>query len=402
MDAILQNMDVDNKKVLLRVDYNVPLKDGKILDDSKIKASLDTINYLIEHNCKIIIISHLGKIKTEEDKKNNSLEVVAKCLNNLISTKVKFCKQVRSYGIPDIINNMNAGEILMLENVRFEDIPNKLESNCDLQLASYFADLADVFVLDAFGVLHRNHATITGIPKFIPSCIGLLIQKEIEMLDKYVMNPDKPFTIIMGGAKIEDKLLLMNKLLPMCDNMLLTGGIANTFLNALNFNVGESLVSKDEEVLKNVKFLLVTYKDKIKLPYDVIVGNNYDDNYINKKFIQELEDNDVIKDLGNKTLEEYQNVINSSNTIFLNGTAGIYEDERFANGTKELLNILKESKRSVIVGGGDAASAVRNFGYENDFTYISTGGGATLKYIESGTLNGLEVMKKETEEVEVL
>lgn len=397
MKMKLQDMDVDKKKILLRVDYNVPIKDNKIIDDSKIVRSLQTINYLLEHNCKIIILSHFGKIKKEEDKVNNSLEIVAKRLKKLVDTKVIFSKQTRSYVLEEMVNTLNEKEILVLENTRFEDVPNNLESGNNPQLASYWAGLADIFVMDAFASLHRVHASTAGVAKFIPSCIGFLVQQELEMLDKYVINAEKPFTIIMGGAKVDDKLNLLNKLLPKCDHLLLMGGLANTFLKVLDINIGESLASNDNNVLDSVKNLLVNYKEKIMLPFDVVVSNNYDESYITRKLVNQIDKNDIIKDISTQTLSEYKKIIDSSKTIFLNGTAGIYEDVKYANGTKELLDILVMSNANVIVGGGDSASSVNNFKQDNDFVYISTGGGATLKYIESGKLDALDYIDDELE-----
>lgn len=399
MKMKIQDMDINGKKVLLRVDYNVTIKDGNIIDDSKIVRSLKTINYLLDHNCKIIILSHLGKVTKEEDKLKYSLEIVAKRLKELVNTKVIFSKQTRDMELNKLINNLKEKEIVVLENTRFEDVPNKLESNNDPKLASYWASLADIFVIDAFASLHRVHASTAGIAKLLPSCIGFLVQEELEMLDRYVINAQKPFTIIMGGAKVDDKLSLLTKLLPKCDHLLLMGGLANSFLKVLGINIGESLVSHDEKVLNNIKSLLVTYKDKIMLPFDVIVSNNYDDSYITRKLINQLDNNDIIKDISTKTLEEYKKIIDDSKTIFLNGTAGIYEDIKYANGTKELLDILVKSDADVIVGGGDSSSSVNSFKQDNDFVYISTGGGATLKYIES---NHLDVLDYVDDEIEVL
>lgn len=395
----LQDMNVDHKRIIIRVDYNVSIKDNKIIDDSKITRSLKTINYLIDHNCKIIVLSHLGKIKKEEDKVNNSLEIVAKRLKELVDTKVIFSKQTRNYALEELVNTLREKEILVLENTRFEDIPNNLESGNDPQLASYWAGLADIFVMDAFATLHRVHASTAGIAKFIPSCIGFLVQEELEMLDKYVINAEKPFTIIMGGAKVDDKLNLLNKLLPKCDNLLLMGGLANTFLKVLKINIGDSLSSNDQEVLDNVKEILINYKNKIMLPFDVIVTNNYDESYIARKLINQIDKNDIIKDISTQTLNEYKKIIDNSKTIFLNGTAGIYEDIKYANGTKELLDILVASNANVIVGGGDSASSVHSFKKDNDFVYISTGGGATLKYIESGKLDVLDYIDDEIEKL---
>jgi phosphoglycerate kinase len=397
MKERLQNMNVTNKRVILRCDLNVPMKDGKILDDNKILESLETITYLLDHNASVIILSHLGKVKTEKDKLTHSLEPVAKRLKELLNTKVIFSKQTRSVGLDEMVRKLMPKDILVLENTRFEDVPNNLESGNDSQLASYWASLGDIFVMDAFGSSHRCHASTYGIAKYIPSCIGFLIQKEMTALNDYVLNPEKPFTIIMGGAKIDDKLELMNKLLPKCDYMLLMGGLANTCLKVLGFNVGQSIVSNDSRVLTDVKTMLLKYKEKISLPYDAIVGNDFDDSYIQHKMINNIDVNDSIKDIGSKTIEEYKKIILKSMTIFTNGTAGVYEDLRYANGTKEIYGILAKSETNVIVGGGDAASAARNFGFANSFTYISTGGGATLEYIVNESLPALEAIPDEVE-----
>lgn len=381
MKKRIQDMDVNGKRVVLRCDFNVPVKEGKILDDSKIVASLETIEYLVKNNAKIIILSHFGKVKTEEDKLKNSLEPVAKHLQSLISSKVMFSKQTRSEFIKKKIAEMNPGEIMVLENTRFEDVPNKLESNNDPELSMYWADLGDIFCLDAFGSSHRAHASTVGIAKYIPSCIGFLVQKEIYNLDKYVLNAEKPFTILMGGAKVEDKVALIESLLPRCDHLLLTGGIANSCLYTLEYMVGKSLRTDDEEVMEKLKDILIQYKDKIMLPLDVIVGNEFDKNFVKHINVDQVEADQSICDIGMTTIAKYKEVIDNSKTIFINGTAGMYEDMRFATGTRELLEYIANSKLVKIVGGGDGVSAVKYFHFEDRFTFLSTGGGATLEYI---------------------
>ena len=399
MYKLLQDMDVENKRVIVRCDFNVPMKDNQILDDYKIISSLETIYYLLERNAKIILLSHLGKVKKESDKTSKTLVEVAKKLKSIAHANVIFSKQTKGEALKQKIMSLKAKDIILLENTRYEDVTDKLESGCNMDLAKYWASLGEVFVFDAFGTSHRRHASTYGISRLLPTCIGFLVQKEMKMLNDYVLDPEKPFTIMMGGAKVEDKLELMNKLLPKCDYMLLTGGLANTCLKVLNFNVGTSLASKDPLVLKNVKDLLVKYKDKIVLPYDAIVANSFDDQFIDQKNISEVDANESIKDIGIKTLNVYKDIIGKSKTVFLNGTAGVYEDNRFANGTKEMLEILSKSQAKVIVGGGDSTSAVRNFGYANNFLYISTGGGATLEYIINEKLIALE---DKEEEIEVL
>lgn len=383
-------MEVKNKKVLLRCDFNVPVENGKILDDSKIVASLNTINYLVKEGAKIIILSHFGKVKTEEDKKNNSLAVVAAHLQKLVSTKVVFSKQARSLYLEAKIESMNPGEILVLENTRFEDVPDKLESGNDPQLAMYWASLADIYCLDAFGSAHRKHASTYGVAKYLPSCIGFLVQHEVEMLDKYVLAANHPFTILMGGAKVEDKVALIESLLPRCDHLLLTGGIANSCLASLGLRVGGSLRTKDQELLVKLRDILVKYKDKIMLPVDAVVGRSYNESFIDHISIDKVEEDDIIYDIGVKTIAKYKEVIAYSKTIFVNGTAGKYEDIRYATGTRELLQSIANSQATKVVGGGDGVSAVQHFALGEKFTFLSTGGGATLEYIINNGLPAID------------
>lgn len=401
MFKTLRNTDVKNKRVVLRCDLNVPIKDGFILDDSKIKASLETINYLIENDCKIIILSHLGKVKTKADKAKNTLEPVYNRLRELLKREIYFSRETRAVNLYMQVESMLPKDVLLLENTRFEDLNGNLESGCDPQLSMYWASLCDVFVMDAFGTSHRKHASTYGISKYVPSCIGFLVEKELTCLDKFVINGKRPLTIVMGGAKIEDKIGLIEKFLDKCDYLLLTGGIANTFLKVLNINIGASLCSKNPEILEKVKNMLLNYRDKIMLPLDVIVANTYDENYVKYKRLNELDENDIILDCGNKTIEKYKTAIDRSETVFVNGTMGKYEDIRFANGTKEFLRMLSLSNKILVAGGGDSVSAINNFGYTNAFTYLSSGGGATLEYLTTNKLPGLEGID-EDDEVEVL
>ncbi len=396
MKRRIQDTDVRNKKVLLRCDFNVPIKDGKILDDSKIVAALFTIDYLVKQGAKIIIMSHFGKVKTEEDKEKNSLAIVASHLQKLVSTKVIFAKQPRSLYLAGKIEEMNPGEIIVLENTRFEDIPNKLESGNDSQLAMYWADLADIYCLDAFGSAHRKHASTYAIADYLPSCIGFLVQKEVEMLDGYILNAKKPFTIVMGGAKVEDKVELIESLLPRCDHLILVGGIANSCLATLGFNVGNSLRTKDQEVLARIKDILVKYKEKIVLPVDAIIGRAYSEDFIEHVNIDKVLDDDIIYDIGMKSINKFKEIIDESETIFVNGTAGKYEDNRYANGTRALLETIVNSKAVKLVGGGDGVSAVKHFNLGDRFTFLSTGGGATLEYIINEGLPAIDhILDKE-------
>ncbi len=401
MKKTLQNMNITNKTVIVRVDYNVPIENGKILDDNKILETLETIEYLMAENCKIILLSHLGKVKTEADKMKYTLEPVAKRLKEILNSEVYFTKDIFSPDLQKRVAELNPKEILMLENTRFADVPNRLESTCDAQLSLFWSSLADVFVNDAFGTAHRAHASNYGIAKYIPSCIGFLMQKELFSLNKLVKNPEHPFVVVMGGAKIDDKIELMENLIKKCDYLLCAGGIANTCLKALDFGIGQSIASMDFRIINKLQKMMLENKEKFVLPLDAIVGSTYDESYVKYKRIDAIDDNDLILDVGVKTLEKYQKVLSSAKTIFLNGTLGMYENPKFANGTKEFFKMLTNTNAIVVVGGGDSASAVKNLGYQNKFTYISSGGGATLDYLGKENLIALDVIKEE-EEIETL
>lgn len=400
MKQLLRNMYVKNKRVILRCDLNVPIQNGIVLDETKIVKSLETIRYLINENCKIIILSHLGRIKTEEDKNKNSLEPVKNILEKYLNKPIKFASDILSVETKNMALSLNSGEILLLENTRFLDIPNKLESNLNEETAKILASFGEVFVMDAFASCHRAHTSVVGIAKYLPSCLGFLAESELNMLDKTIKNPERPFTVMMGGAKVDDKLEIIKSLLPKCDYLLLSGGIANSFLYALGLNVGASLKTENPEIIKELKELMLTYKNKFALPLDAVVTTTYN-NIPTIKNTNRIEINDIVKDIGSKTLQKYQNIIEKSNTIFINGTMGIYEEKEFANGTKEILNILSKKEKNVVIGGGDTISAVNNLGFKNSFTNISSGGGATLEYIANGHLPGIDCIT-EGDEIEIL
>lgn len=400
MKQLLKNMYVDNLRVILRCDFNVPITGGNITDESKIIKSLETINYLLSKNCKIIILSHLGRVKTEEDKAKNSLIIVKNCLERLLNKPIKFANDILSEETKNIALNLQSGEILLLENTRFLDVPNKLESNLNEEVAQKLASLGEMFVLDAFAVAHRNHTSIVGIPKYLPSCLGFLVEKEKNMLDKIIMKPERPFTVIMGGAKVDDKLKIINSLLPKCEHLLVSGGIANSFLSALGLRTGESLKTENPEIIKELQRLMLAFKEKFAFPLDAITTTTYNENPTMKN-INKIDANDIIKDIGIKTINKYSDIIKNSNTIFMNGTMGIYEQKEFANGTIEILNHLKEKKDHVVIGGGDTVGAVNTLGFKNIFPNISSGGGATLEYIANASLPGIEAITEE-DSIEIL
>ncbi len=377
----ITDFDFKNKKVILRLDLNVPIKDGEILSKEKINSSLKTIKYISDLGGKVIILSHLGKIKEEKDKEKNSLFIVYKEMLKEFNN-IYFSSSTHGPVLEEKIKNLNNGDILLVENTRFEDLDNKKESSCNEELSKYWASLGDIFINDAFGMTHRKHASNYGISKYLPSGIGFLIEKEIIGLEP-VINPKHPFVIIMGGAKVEDKLDIIKGLLPKCDHLLVGGGIANSFL-ACNNNVGKSLIDKDK--IEELKNLLSEYKEKIIIPMDVVIEEN--ENVRNSK-IDNLTNDSIIYDIGTETIYNYAKYIYEAKTIFLNGTMGLYENDKYSIGTKEILNLVSNSSAFKIVGGGDALASIEKFDVKG-FDYKSTGGGATLEYIKSGKLKCFE------------
>lgn len=374
----IKDIDVKNKKVILRLDLNVTIKDNIIADDTRIKKSIPTIKYLLDQGAHVLIMSHLGKVKTESDFETYSLKIVCDYLSNLLNRKIYF---VQSYKSEELKNALKENDLVMMENTRFADVPNKLESNCDMELAKYWASLGDVYINDAFGMTHRKHASNYGISTYIESGYGFLIEEELKGLKPVIDEIQKPFTVIMGGAKVDDKILLIKSLLERCDYLIVGGGIANTFINAEGYSIGKSLYSMD--YVEDIRRLLNKYRNKIYIPVDVTVE---DGNNIKILNIDSINANSIIYDIGPKTIEIYKVIINKSETILLNGTVGLYENPKFRNGTEELLQILSKCNAIKIAGGGDALTSINELGYAKSFDFLSTGGGATLDYIANRTL----------------
>lgn len=375
----IENVDFKNKRVIIRCDFNVPVINGKIEDDTRIVKSLKTINYVLKTADRVILLSHAGRIKTNEDKEKYSLKIVCKRLNELMSEEVILASYEDN--INEIISN---NKIVLLENTRFFDLDNKKESNCEESLSKYFASLGDIFINDAFGVSHRKSASNYGISKYLPSYIGFLVESEINMLDK-VINPKMPFLTIMGGAKVTDKIKIIEKLIEKVDKLIITGGMAFTFLKVKGINVGSSII--DEDSLEFCKNILEKYPSKIILPVDFYVSKSFEDNKPEYRNLNNIQDDDICLDIGESTINIYKEEIMRANTIFWNGPAGVFEFENFSYGTKMLCDILYKSNKIVVVGGGDSAFAINKFNYK--FENVSTGGGATLKYIEGDRLPGL-------------
>lgn len=389
MKKTIRDYDLNNKKVIIRVDFNVPMKDGVILDDTRIRESLPTIKYALMNNAKVILMSHLGRIKTEKDKENLSLKNVCKRLSQLLNKEVIFVPFTRGLELEKSIENMEQGDIILMENTRFEDLNGNLESGNDSNLGKYWANLGNIFINDAFGTCHRSHASNVGIASNIPSGIGFLVEKEIKNLSVVLDNPNKPFTVIMGGAKISDKVPIIDALAKKADNILIGGAMAFTFLLATGLNVGSSLV--DENSISIALDLLKKYENKIILPIDAVVSDSINGKGI-EKFVSDIKSNDIGLDIGSKTVEIFGEYLIESKTILWNGPVGYVENSEFQGGTRGLCEILKNLDACKIVGGGDSASAIINLGYKDYMTHISTGGGASLEFIEGKQLPGIVVI----------
>lgn len=372
----IKGIDVTGKRVIVRVDYNVPITDGKIDDDTKILASLKTINYLLDKKAKIILLSHLGRIKSQADKESHSLEIVAKHLSTLVSCGIYFIPFTRGEIVNKTIENMNNGEIVILENTRFEDYPKSLESSCDEALSKYWASLGDIFVLDAFGSAHRCHASTYGISKYLPSYSGFLVDNEVSMLDKAIHQRK---TLILGGAKVDDKIGVIDNLINTSDNILLGGAMCFTFLKASGVNVGESIVSDDK--IRYAKSLLDTHGNKIILPIDVVTNDGVKD-------ATNIGNSGIGYDIGPKTINKYKELLINSKLILWNGPLGMFEDPKYEDGTKKVMQFIYNQSIPTILAGGDIISASHKFKY--NFTYLSTGGGATLEYLEGKRFKTLE------------
>lgn len=390
MKKTIRDYDLNNKKVIIRVDFNVPIKDGIITDDNRIKESLKTINYAIDNNAKVILMSHLGRIKEESDKDNNSLEIVSKRLSELLNKEVIFINKTRGEELENAINNLKPKEVLLMENTRFEDLDGNKESGNDIELGKYWASLGDIFINDAFGTCHRSHASNVGIASNIENGIGFLVEKEINNLG-VLNNPVRPFTVILGGAKVSDKIKVIENLVNKADYILIGGGMAYTFLRASGLPIGKSLL--DSENIEFAKSMLFKYPDKIILPVDSVNGKDISHGTeVSECFISDMKDDMIGLDIGHTTIKIFKQYLSDSKTIIWNGPVGYTEIEEFSNGTKELCEILKNLDATKIIGGGDTAAAIINLGYKDYMTHISTGGGASLEFLEGKTLPGIEII----------
>lgn len=391
----VRDLNLKDKKVLIRVDFNVPLKDGKITDENRIVQALPTINYVLENGGKAIIFSHLGRVKDEADKVKKSLVVVAERLSELLAKPVTFINETRGERLETAINAMKSGDVLMFENTRFEDLDGKKESKNDPELGKYWASLGEVFVNDAFGTAHRAHASNVGIASNLEEVgAGFLLEKEINFIGGTLENPERPFVAILGGAKVSDKIEVIKNLLKVADKVLIGGGMAYTFFYAMGHEVGLSLLEADKVDL--AKELLELGKGKIVLGTDVITAKEFNpESEKNVRSIDAIPADEMGMDIGPKTIELFKSIIKDAKTVVWNGPVGVFEFERFKNGTLEVAKAIGAIKdqATTIIGGGDSAAAVIQFGLEDAFTHISTGGGASLEYLEGKKLPGIECVK---------
>ena len=389
----IKDFELEGKKVIIRVDFNVPIKNGKITDDKRIIESLPTIKYAIEKKAIIILLSHLGRVKEKEDLEKNNLKIVVPELSKLLNQSVAFSDQTRGNELEEKIKNLKNGQVLLIQNTRYEDLEEKKESSNDEELGKYWASLGDIFINDAFGTAHRSHASNVGIATYLPSGIGFLMEKELNNLVPIIQKPKRPFTVILGGSKVSDKIGVIKNLVNKADYILIGGGMAYTFLKACDMNIGSSLL--EEEFVSFCKELLEKYKDKIILPIDSVNATEITEEAIPREcFINEIKEKEIGLDIGYNTTKLFRTYLENSKTIIWNGPVGMIEIPSFSMGTKRLCEIIKDINAIKIVGGGDTVSAIINLGYEKNFTYLSTGGGATLSILEGKELPSIKVIEE--------
>ncbi|ALR99938.1 phosphoglycerate kinase [Enterococcus silesiacus] len=386
----IKDVDLKDKKVLVRVDFNVPLKDGVITNDNRIVAALPTIQYVIDNGGKAILFSHLGRVKTEEDKAGKSLKPVAERLGELLGKPVTFVPETRGTELETAVNNMKDGDVLVFENTRFEDIDGKKESGNDAELGKYWASLGDVFVNDAFGTAHRAHASNVGIASTgIPTVAGFLMEKEIKFVGEAVTAPKRPFVAILGGAKVSDKIGVIENLISKADKILIGGGMTYTFYKAKGIEIGNSLVEEDKVAL--AKELIEKAGDKLVLPIDSVCANEFSNDVETV-----ITDGEAVPegymglDIGPKSIELFTKALEGAKTVVWNGPMGVFEMSNFAKGTIGVCEAIANLEdATTIIGGGDSAAAAIQLGFADKFTHISTGGGASLELLEGKELPGL-------------
>lgn len=393
MKKTIRDYNLENQRVLIRVDFNVPIENGIITEDKRIKESLPTIQYALDHKAKVILLSHLGRVEVNEDMQKYDLMPVAERLSDLLNCDVKFVNATSGNILEDAIQSLKSGQVLLMQNTRYEDLNGKRESKNDPALGSYWASLGDIFINDAFGTCHRSHASNVGIASHLPNGIGFLVEKELNAFQPILNHPVHPFTVILGGAKVEDKIEVIENLVTKADQILIGGGMAYTFLKASGIFVGDSLV--DENHIDYCKNLMEKYPNKIILPIDSVNAKEINENADSmERFISDFEEKEIGLDIGHNTVKLFQQYISDSQTILWNGPVGMFELKPFSNGTKQICELLKKSKAFKIVGGGDTSAAMMRFGSSDWVNHISTGGGASLELLEGKKLPGIEIINE--------
>lgn len=389
---IVSDLDLKGKVVLERADFNVPIKDGEITNDNRIVQALPTIKYIIEQGGKLVLFSHLGKVKEESDKEGLSLKPVAENLSKKLGKEVIFVPETRGEKLETAIENLNEGDVLLVENTRFEDLDGKKESKNNPELGKYWASLGDVFVNDAFGTAHREHASNVGISTHLETAAGYLMEKEIKFIGGVVNDPQKPVVAILGGAKVSDKINVIKNLVNIADKILIGGGMAYTFIKAQGKEIGLSLLEEDK--IDFAKDLLENNGDQIVLPVDCKIAKEFsNDAKITEVSINEIPSDQEAMDIGPKTVELFNKELQGAHTVVWNGPMGVFEFSNFAKGTIGVCeSIAKLEDATTIIGGGDSAAAAISLGFEDDFTHISTGGGASLEYLEGKELPGIKAI----------
>ncbi|MCX7812947.1 MAG: phosphoglycerate kinase [Pseudothermotoga sp.] len=383
----IRDVDLSKKTVIMRVDFNVPVENGKVTDDTRIVAALPTIKYAVEHNAKVILLSHLGRPKGIDPK--YSMKPVAEHLKQISGLNVIFVPHLIGEEVKKAVKDAKFGDVIVLENTRFH--PG--EEKNDLELARAWAELADIHVNDAFGTAHRAHASNVGIASFIPSVAGFLMEKEIEFLSKVTYEPDHPYVVVLGGAKVSDKIGVITNLMNKADKILIGGAMMFTFLKAQNFKVGSSLVEDDKlELAKQILEQASQKKVKIVLPIDSVIAQKIEAG-VEKKIVDlkdGIPDGWMGLDIGPKTVQMFEKELADAKTVVWNGPMGVFEVDDFAEGTKGVALAISKVKGTTVVGGGDTAAAVAKFGLESAYSHVSTGGGASLEFLEGRELPGIK------------
>jgi len=383
----VKDIDIKGKRVLMRVDFNVPMNKGEVSDDKRIRAALPTIKYVLDQNASLVLMSHLGRPKGSGFEPDFSLKPVSKALEKLLGKPVLMAPDCIGEEVVRLARNLKQGEVMLLENVRF----HKEEEKNDPAFAKQLSMLGDVYVNDAFGSAHRAHASTEGVAKYLPAVSGFLMEQELEYLSKATINPEHPYIAILGGAKISDKIAVIENLLKKCDTLIIGGGMANTFLAAKGFNMAESLV--EQTAIQTAKDIISKANTKLLLPIDAVVGNKANPQAQPVVVdVSKIPSGGSVMDIGPKSIDKFTDVLKNAKLIVWNGPLGVFEDERYSKGTFEIAKFLATLNATTVIGGGDSASAVKKAGVAKQMTHVSTGGGASLEFLEGKILPGVAAL----------